>query len=345
MLLEFTSDLVQCVVLAVPGVFNHNPSRVPLQLNSLVLELAQLIPSMIFTANGVNAARVSEGRDLLALLMAAASGIEVSVPMLIGASGVEVYARSFGAHAPLLPIEISSPIGSIVLLHGIPSPNGIPATVEFLYALSAANTEVNGTAVGLPRHQLRGQSLVELIGAGKEEEEVSAPPNGLHDVGDGPRESCKSQVEQQNMCFDPGNLNSDPKDPIIISSCATATTTSSLVPVIVYSPLASATVGIPVMSGHRVPLDQIDPVSRGQYLNSSPVLQQNTSWVDMVENEDESNVEGENTVIDGDGVRTSNVGGSILVPGAHASVSTPPSSSQFLTTVQGIGGCSVVSTG
>ncbi|KAJ4959008.1 hypothetical protein NE237_026119 [Protea cynaroides] len=229
MLSEFTSGLVQRVVSVVPGIFNHNTSRVPLQLNSMVPMLAQLIPFMIFAANGVNVARVSE--DITEVNGAAMGFPHAPVEGKVTRRAYRVRERRRWTWQEK---------GKFV------APDQIPT-------VPAPNSMNDGGRV----------------------DGVSATPNGVHDVGDGPR-------------------------------CIT--------------PLACAKVGIPVMSRHGVPLEHADPVSRGQYLSSSPVFPQNTSWADMAENEDESNVEGESTVIDGDGVKTSNVGGSVLVPSVHASV-------------------------
>ncbi|KAJ4961658.1 hypothetical protein NE237_021568 [Protea cynaroides] len=386
---EFANDLVRRVASAAAGEVNTNASRVSLQMNSMVLVPAPSNPTLIFSANGsstVNSARVSDDRNLQALslqlnsrapvpeqlttsMVFGANGVEVSVPMLIGASRVEVSTPSFGVHAPLPPIGISTLIAFVGLPHGIPTLHGTPAAVVLPLELSAANTEINGAAVGfthapvegsVTRRAYRGRKrrwtwqekgkyiapnknpavyAPNILNDGGRVERVSSAPNGLHD------ESCKRHVEQQNMGSEPGISNSDPKDPVINSSCATATTSSGLVPVAVSAPLASANVSIPIMSRHGVQLDHTNSVCRGETLNSTPVLPQNTSWADMAENDDESDVDGENAMIDGDGVRTNEVGGSVLVPGVHASASPPPSSSQFLTIVQRTGGCSVVSTG
>ncbi|KAJ4976305.1 hypothetical protein NE237_001411 [Protea cynaroides] len=127
------------------------------------------------------------------------------------------------------------------------------------------------------------------------------------------QESCKRHVEQLNVCSKPGNSNSNPKDPVLNTSCATVATFSGSVPAVVSAPLASATVSIPVMSRHGALLDHTNSISRRVNLNSSLVFPQNTSWADMAKNEDDSDVDGE-IAVDGDRVRTSEVGDSILVP-------------------------------
>ncbi|KAJ4942651.1 hypothetical protein NE237_008310 [Protea cynaroides] len=204
MLLDFTNDLFKHVVLAVPGVFSHNSSRVPLQIHGFYSEWDP--------ADGV-------------------------LPLTSIAKNNEINEAIVGfTHAPVegsVTCQTRQEKGKSI------TPNQNPT-------VSTPNTLNDGGRV----------------------EGVSLAPNGVHDVGDGPRvDSCKSQVEQQNMCFDLGNSNSDPKDPVINSSCAITFTTIG-----VSLPLDSATEGIPFMPGHGVPLDHTDPISRGKLKFFSWVL-------------------------------------------------------------------------
>ncbi|KAJ4957525.1 hypothetical protein NE237_024636 [Protea cynaroides] len=67
-------------------------------------------------------------------------------------------------------------------------------------------------------------------------------------------------------------------------------------------------------------------------------------WDDIVENEDDSDVEAENALIDGAGDGANEAEGFDLVTSLQASVILPiPPSNQFLTTIHGTGGSSVAS--
>ncbi|KAJ4968846.1 hypothetical protein NE237_015547 [Protea cynaroides] len=427
---EFANELVRRVASAAAGEVKANASRVSFQMNSMVPASAQSNPTLIFSANGVNTARVSDDRNQQAFSMASTSDGGASVPVVAPIP-------LFGGSLPHVITSISVNPAAVVF------PNEstvIPAAVALPHALSAANSIVNDTAVGFSNFPIpAGPSVpnpLNDVGDGPRVLGVDAVPNGLNEVADGPRvggvegrsfaavlqsngaasfhrlvngggitrvmipeetydkrllmfqysligrfdargillediekepviykdspvkcakcgafghsqESYKSHVGQQNVSFDFGNPNFDPKDPVIISSCATVITSSGLAPVGVSSPFTNASVDIPVtpgipplvMSRHGVPLDHTVSINRGQILSPSPLLPQNQSWADIVENEDDSDNEGENTVVDGDEDRVNDAG-------THTSISLPlPISSHSLTTVQGIGGCSIVSTG